>query len=447
MTAKIEQNRLKSAGKKLGTTPNISMASPNIVKITLKKPLAPVFSAMSQFHRRNVDMSSIMRANKVCAISASLCWISLLGSYADDSKPGARSFSRPPAKNQYSYPVEGANGEKIICSAEQIAGQRRMPLSDRAATHGEMMSPGLSALSRLPLGVSQMQTIAAYPFFSACMGMSGIIAVDNGRPEIIMGHSRSMYDMNDYWCAFTFDALSGDYQAIFVSPLYAANILCLGVGNVTGDSQREIVVCLTDGKIFIYSLKTKNLLSSFQALASPVAFAIADLDGDGTDEIILSKAARIQVYRDGVLQWSLSGPGGSLAVGQMDDDASLEIATDNGKVVNVASRTVQWNYSSGFGSLMKCADIDKDGKDEIVAASGKQVSAYDVDTKTVKWTITSANKNVDAICLADVDNDSVYDIIIGDEEYGYISARDTIATETVKWSIQNPKYGVTDIAV
>ena len=134
-------------------------------------------------------------------------------------------------------------------------------------------------------------------------------------------------------CALTISS-TGNYEQVFVSEQYASPIVRMAVGDVLGDGSSEIVVALQSGEIKIYDQVTKSPLPGFTTSANLAAMVLHDLDGDGKAEVIVTTDAGLSVYSGGgALLWSVPGVGGTdIAVGQMDDDPALEIATTSGDV-------------------------------------------------------------------------------------------------------------------
>src|SRR5262249_48951491 len=147
---------------------------------------------------------------------------------------------------------------------------------------------------------------------------------------------------------------------------------------VLGDSTPELLVATAYGKVIIYDSKTKKYIKTLATAAGNMYgfygldMAVADIDGDGINEIVLSQSdffsqSHLYVYTaDGNLKWDIPNIGGALAVGQMDSDPALEIAVADGHVVDGATHLVQWFQPTGFGYAVTAADTDGDGINELI---------------------------------------------------------------------------------
>src|SRR5205814_4135561 len=134
-----------------------------------------------------------------------------------------------------------------------------------------------------------------------------------------------------------YNSTTADYDHLFVSPIYSAPVKRIATGNVLGDSQEEIIVMLADGRIYFYDRATRSELGWINTGIKPLeGLSLADLDGDGSAELIVTTANDLFVFdRTGRLHWQVPGAGGfEVVVGQMDNDPALEIATSKGSVVD-----------------------------------------------------------------------------------------------------------------
>jgi hypothetical protein len=130
----------------------------------------------------------------------------------------------------------------------------------------------------------------------------------------------------------------------------------------------------------------------------------------------------------------------------MDNDPAMEIAATNGKVVDAGTHAVQWTYNGGFGYHLKLAPFPGESYQQLIVASGWQfVYSYDVARQLPRWSINTP-QDIGAIEVADVDNNGVPEVIIGDGQWGTVHVHDLI-TQALKWEINNPEHGVTNIAV
>jgi hypothetical protein len=311
-----------------------------------------------------------------------------------------------------------------------------------------------------------------YAAFGSGIGASNIvigpISAGGGAPEILVGgNSNHDSGLDDFWQALRYNPTTGNYDQIFVSPIYPqsyynAAVIRIGIANIIGDSNPEIVAMYNDGRIHIYDFATKKELGYIDTGHTDVqGLALSDLDGDGRAELLVTTLNTLLVYNgSGDLLWQVAGAGGSdVVVGQMDNDPALEIATTNGAVVDVGTHAVQWTRSGGFGAHLRLAPLPGENYQQLIGAVTEQaangypayyVYAYDIARQLLRWSIPSTYR-IDAVEVADVDNDGTPEVILGDGTFNNnqsstVHVHDLI-TQAQKWAINNPEHGVTNIAV
>src|SRR4030095_8428221 len=178
------------------------------------------------------------------------------------------------------------------------------------------------------------------------------------------------------------------------------------------------------------------------------ALTVSDLNGDCLAELILTNESDLFVFNAaGQLLWQVAGAGGyDVVAGQMDNDPAIEIATTSGYVVDASTHSVQWTHNGGFGSHLKLAPFPGENYQQLIEAEGWQfVYSYDVARQLPRWSIQTP-QDIGAIDVADVDNDGTPEVIIGDGQWGNVHVHDLI-TQTLKWEVNNPEHGVTNIAI
>ena len=379
-----------------------------------------------------------MPSRRPVLISVSLLFIaSVVNAFQGaDTQLFAAKNERTILRNQYGAVIQDSNGQRNNYSRQELGVQELQARSNQASVQSQ-----ISEVDASP----NVEAAWSYATFGSGIGLSNIIVAQNGaNPEIYTGAG-----FNSYWIALRYNSTTHDYDQVYVSPYFSSSISRIKVANVIGDSAKEIIVAVQDGHIYLYDQTTKVLVSTLTTAANGLTgLDVADVDGDGANELVLCTANHLYVYSgSGTLKWELAGVGGNdLVVAQMDADSALEIAVTDGHVVDCSTHLPQWTWSYGFGSRLAAADIDGDGMKELIVAEGWQyVWAYDVDRQLPKWSI-STSQDIGALFVTDIDGDGSPEILVGQGQWGSIIAFDPV-TQQQKWAVPNPEHGVTNIAV
>jgi FG-GAP-like repeat/FG-GAP repeat len=383
----------------------------------------------------------------------------------------AADHKRPPV-NKYGAPVLDANGHHINYDREKLEAMARIQSNSKKTPSKAARPRTLPATSTSrprptpvprPPPPPPPQAVSGafwqYAIFGSGIGASNIVIgprPQNGAPEIIIGGSSQGYFWgNDFWHSIQHNPATGDYDQIFVSPIYkpregdySVTITRIGLAHVTSASDWQVVVMLYDGRIYLYDFVTKAELGYLDTgIYGLQALSLTDLNGDGLAELIVTTPDDLYVFNGaGQLLWHVAGAGGyDVVAGRMDNGTSLKIAATNGKVVDANTHAVVWDYQNGFGFALKLAPFSGENYQQLIAAEAWDfVYSYDVGRQLPRWSIS--NFNTGAIQVAAVDNDGGPELIIGDAQWGTVHVHD-LDTQALKWEVNNPLHGVTNIAV
>lgn len=161
---------------------------------------------------------------------------------------------------------------------------------------------------------------------------------------------------------------------------------------------------------------------------------VADLDGDGTPEVVyntLTAQLRARDGATGAVVWTRTDAEeyGTPAIGDLTDDEGLEIAYvgDDARFVRLADAAgnLLGQFDTGLAlaeSNLTLADVDGDGRPEIVAAGSDNTSVLDVDAESgalsQRWTDAAGCARNDPwnYCtpvVVDVDVDGSLEVVRG----------------------------------
>jgi len=376
-------------------------------------------------------------------------------------------------------PVEDASGNRVvyaktfsgfaqrtldssgrIIAEREIDGAKLSASADVIARKTTATGPAANASSRFA-ATSQsapFETRAIFTPWGFSGGLYGLAVADmNGDkiPEFIAtasaGSGFNQEAPSDYWYVAGYDSTTSTYKQLWTSPTYSTKVSRLIVTNPTGQSPR-VIVATEDGMLRVYSDWPLSLSASKSITSQEIRdLAIANIDGTAGDELVASTATDLIVLDAETLttKTTWAGLGGSeLALGQLDDDAALEVvvAGSTGRVIDGESGNVEWTYTAGFGRRVHLANLDDDSQLEIISVnSWYGIVGLDPTSYSPIWEIKT-DQDIATSALADINSDGVPELLVGDGQWGKIRAYD-LKTRLATIAIPNPEHGVAGIAV
>jgi uncharacterized repeat protein (TIGR01451 family) len=379
-----------------------------------------------------------------------------------DERPDAELSSRIP-HDAYGNPVYDRQGHRInypdqaygFTSAEldsngAVVATRPRPVSRfEPSKQSPVLDPSTALSSQQGIESEFLAQKWKTGIWGTGIGASKITVLDldeDGAREIVLGGG-SGSGANRFWYILSYSPATGSYEQAWLSRRYGTDINRIVVGDGTGDGQYEICVALGNGQVEIYDASTHAVLHTLDTVLNTIAaMAIADVDADADQELVVCNSSNIAIYdaQTWQLEWQTSAYGADdIAVANVDADAAMEMVTTR-YVIDGETHALEWDYGATFGFIVQLSDIDGDSMAEIVAASGWYwVRAFDADTQSIKWELPT-DLDVDALRVGDVDGDGVQEVLYGDGQWGSIHCYDSVTLEQ-EWHISNPEHGVTDI--
>ncbi len=285
------------------------------------------------------------------------------------------------------------------------------------------------------------------------VGPSGIVATDldqDGVTDIVACSRGAAYMLNK--------TTGGNYDTI----LYSERLGCSKVttGDRDGDGMQEVYVGATNSKVFILDSDDFEIMEEFSlpddtSVRDVKGIGVADVDKDGSEEIVVVRADATFVYDANTLEleWRATGKGGNqLGIGDIDGDSELEIVVNGNPahILNAILQTEEWAYSGGFGRYMALGDVDGDNIAEIAYFKGSGYSDSDIyvfeaDTLSIKWHVGPV-VGLNMIAVGDTDGDGVDEVLSGASQWGnVVGYRGSDGAEL--WRIPNSLHGVFGIGV
>jgi len=322
-----------------------------------------------------------------------------------------------------------------------------------AAAHAQRAAAVAEDNLRKPLG--------SYALFGLGPGSGGIQIVDGASgPEIYLNGSDIW---TPFWHALRYDPDHHGYADRYVSAAigcedYGCGLRRLVRGDVLAREGTEVALLhdefLDDkGLIEIVDEASGLPLLEFELQGELMDGTAADLDGDGLLELLFliedGLDNRLEITSgDGtsLLQHPVAQSvyGNHVIVAQLDGDPAPEIATSFGLILDGASFEPEWDAGVA-GWYVAAGQLDTDRPQELVIAqSFGTVWAFDIDLQEERWAFDHFNAS--ALRLADLDEDGLDEVLVGDGQFGGITIYDGDSL-VEEGFVQNPDHGITDIQV
>ena len=146
---------------------------------------------------------------------------------------------------------------------------------------------------------------------------------------------------------------------------------------------------------------------------------VADVDLDGSPEVIAGNTAYDAA---GTIEWQAQLPDGYNAVGNFDDDNFAEIVLVSAGTVRLLEHdgAVKWGPVSipggGAGGPPTVADYDNDGEAEIGVAGARRYAVFETDG-TLKWQAVTqdVSSNRTGSSVFDFEDDGIAEVVYSDE--------------------------------
>jgi len=228
----------------------------------------------------------------------------------------------------------------------------------------------------------------------------------------------------------------------FTLPTSGTIVQLLGY-DLEGDEALEMIVATQKGISYIGTdSKYANTILTYENEFIQ-AFAMENIDGVGGPELAIlvadssyhgsSRYLDIVDFntKERLKRISVGSEAREVVIGNVDSDAQLEVITNDGLVYDGSSLNNEWFYGDGFGDLVSVGDVDNNGVDEIFGAeTWGDIALFNAQTKSKLW--TQENGNTCSILVANADLDPQEEVIVGDCQWGNITAYEAISGSPIQ---------------
>jgi len=263
---------------------------------------------------------------------------------------------------------------------------------------------------------------------------------------------------------------AGDLTVEWESPRHSERCWGLAVGDCDDDGDLELVVGDGEGDLFVYDAASHDLewKRTGKMVRDAHGILIADLEGDGATEIVVGTGYKTDQGWGTLYIWA--GDGGSdvplrtygpydsrlrgIAMADLDGDGENELVFGSGvnlgdiegqgylRVLDAATGELEWESEDlgGDAEGVVVRDTDLDERPNIVVGSGYRyreghvtVFQYDATSGTYEeqWRSGNIGPKAWGVAVGDADGDGAMEIVVGNQP-GYIRVLDA-GTGTQEW--------------
>lgn len=182
------------------------------------------------------------------------------------------------------------------------------------------------------------------------------------------------------------------FAEVWVSPYYEGAIGGLWVVDLDGDERKELFLWTDQGRLYTldlesYSVTWNNPPAEYKRVT---ALAVHNVDDDPQLELIFCADGRLVVYdgRDHFEEWRSHQTDLTtldIVVADVDGDGAEEIVLNDGYVFDARFHDLEWQSAESFGERLGLLDVDEDGIPEVIGEfAGRFLKVFDMDLRREK---------------------------------------------------------------
>lgn len=212
-----------------------------------------------------------------------------------------------------------------------------------------------------------------------------------------------------------------------------------------------------DSRIVILGDVPLRILRTIQAPMVTQITSIADVDGDGQQEVVALAAGQVPWldlypmvldYETGAIEWLGGDAAADIGVAQLDNDPALELilAGVTGRIVDGASQALEWTWPNGFGDGILTGQFDEDGITRFATYQhgGSLVQMFRSSPYSPESQFSTASIDVaKTVRLSESGPDR---IAIGGDQWGSVTVHQARSGEQL-FTVVNPGHGVSALEI
>ena len=205
-----------------------------------------------------------------------------------------------------------------------------------------------------------------------------------GAARFILGDARGF--------ARVYERRDKGFHEIWVSEFFESAIGGVFIADLEGDGVDEIALYTDEGRLYFldvadYHTIWSNPPDEYEQLT---AAAIYDVDEDDQKELLLCADGRLVIYdgRDRFEEWhsdQVDLKTTQIIVADVDGDGADEIVLNDGYVFDARFLDLEWQSAVAFGQRIATLDVDNDDIPEVIGEFGSaSLRIFDIDLRREK---------------------------------------------------------------
>lgn len=184
----------------------------------------------------------------------------------------------------------------------------------------------------------------------------------------------------------------GRFAEVWVSEYLEGGVGGLVVDDADGDGKPELIAYTEQGRIFYLDPETyKTVWSNPPHEYSRLSgMLVRNIDDDPALELVFCGDGRLVIYdgREHFEEWrsTQTDLGSSqILVADVDGDGAEEIVLNDGYVFDARFHDLEWQSPESFGERLGLRDVDEDGIPEVIGEfQGRLLRIFDIDLRREK---------------------------------------------------------------
>lgn len=245
------------------------------------------------------------------------------------------------------------------------------------------------------------------------------------------------------------DYQNQQYEEVFVSSLIPSEITCIVKADPDGDGTESLYLSDKESNIHVFDLETLTIIDTIHLNFSLIEFAWTasaipgemNISGYASNKIVLLDSS------GGLLYQKTASSIQDMAMADINADGTEELIVSgyyNSYVLNSLDLTEMWNYLGTFGNVIAINDPDNSGKDLIYGADYYDyITCFDGELHSPLYQM-DINAYIQSLYFIDIYSDGTKEMLVGGSSSTEEIRCYNLATQELQWTLEPSNGGGID---